>query len=121
AAVLDRVAGGRLAKAELFGATGGGLRVDDPGCDLAVAAAMASSATGAAPPVGAAFVGEISLTGAIRPVPGMAARLAAAARAGISTVFAPPTDVAAKGVQMRIVHHISGAVDWAGKEVAGGG
>ena len=52
AAVLDRVAGLPLGRAELFGATSGGVRIDDPACDLAVAAALASAATGVAPPAG---------------------------------------------------------------------
>src|SRR5207247_5167034 len=39
AAVLDRAARMPLARAELYGASSGGLRIDDPGCDLAVAAA----------------------------------------------------------------------------------
>ena len=46
AAVLARAAGSRLGRAELFGATSGGLRVDDPAADLAIAAAIASAVTG---------------------------------------------------------------------------
>ena len=46
AAVLDRTAGLSLGRAELFGASAGGVRVDDPACDLAVAAALASAASG---------------------------------------------------------------------------
>jgi DNA repair protein RadA/Sms len=120
AAVLDRAAGFPMGRMELYGATGGGVRVDDPGCDLAVAAALASSATGRPPPSGAAFVGEVSLTGAIRPAPGMAGRLAAAARAGVSDVFAPSSDAAARGVRMHMIRHISEAVTWAGKGVRPG-
>ena len=63
AAVLDRGAGIPLGRSELFGASSGGVRLDDPACDLAVAAALASAATGVAPPAGSAFVGEVALTG----------------------------------------------------------
>jgi DNA repair protein RadA/Sms len=79
----------RLTRSELYGASAGGVRLDDPGADLAIAAALASAATGVAPPSDTAFVGELSLTGTVRPVPGMEQRLSAAAAAGISTVICP--------------------------------
>ena len=69
-------AGYRLGRAELFGASSGGLRVDDPAADLAVAAALASAVSGVPTPEGAAFVGEVSLTGLVR----QASAHAAAAR-----------------------------------------
>ena len=86
-------------RSELYGATAGGLRVDDPACDLAVAAALASSATGRPPPAGSAFVGEVALTGQVRPAPGLAQRLSAARAAGIRTVFAPRTGSQRRGVR----------------------
>ena len=64
-------------RAELFGASAGGLRLDDPGADLAVAAALASAASGQAIPAGTGFLGEVSLTGSIRPVAGLEQRLSA--------------------------------------------
>ena len=51
AAVLARAGGYRLGRAELFGASSGGMRVDDPAADLAVAAALASAVSGI-PPAG---------------------------------------------------------------------
>jgi DNA repair protein RadA/Sms len=89
AAVLDRAVGLPLSRAELFGATSGGIRLEDPACDLPVAVALASAATGVAPPSASAFVGEVALTGAIRSVPALGQRLAAARAAGCTTVFAP--------------------------------
>ena len=88
AAVLDRALGVPLGRTELYGASSGGLQVDDPGCDLAIAAALASAATGQPPPEASAFAGEVSLTGLVRPVPGMPQRLAAARAAGVRIVFA---------------------------------
>ena len=67
----------------------GGLRLDDPGTDLAVAAAIASAWSGRPPPPGTAFVGEVALTGAVRPVPGMDLRCSAAAAAGLRRVVCP--------------------------------
>jgi DNA repair protein RadA/Sms len=116
AAVADRAAGVRLVRSELYGATAGGVRLDDPGADLAVAAALASSASGVPPPPGWAFIGEVSLTGAIRPVAGMDQRLAAAAGAGIQRVVcAPGKEVEATGpgrVMMARVGHVRAALAW---------
>jgi len=50
AAVTDRVVGLRLSRSELFGVAGGGFRLEDPGADLAMAAALASAAAGRPPP-----------------------------------------------------------------------
>lgn len=114
AAVLDRSGGVSVGRAELFGASSGGVRIDDPACDLAVAAAIASAATGVPPPAGAAFVGEVSLTGLVRPAPGMTQRLAAARAAGCEQVFAPATgDAGIEGVRWVPVRHLADAVGWA--------
>jgi DNA repair protein RadA/Sms len=112
AAVLDR-AGIRLARAELFGASSGGLRVDDPACDLAIAAALASATSGVPAPAGAAFVGEVGLTGLVRPAPAMDPRLSAARTAGIDTVFAPLEAGVRGGVRLVPVRHIRDALTWA--------
>ena len=114
AAVLDRAAGLPLGRADLFGASSGGIRIDDPASDLAVAAALASAATGSMPPAGAAFVGEISLTGSLRPAPGMQQRLAAARGAGCTAVFAPgPAVGAPAGLTFHTVTHVTHALGWA--------
>ncbi len=111
AAVLDRAAGVALGRAELFGASSGGVRLEDPACDLAIAAALASAAAGVAPPEGSAFVGEVALTGAIRPAPSMTQRLVAARAAGCSTVFAPEDGSAAPdGVTVVAVRHVREAL-----------
>lgn len=116
AAVLDRAVGIPLGRAELFGASAGGVRVDDPACDLAVAAALASAATGVPPPARSAFVGEVALTGLVRPAPAMTQRLAAARAAGITTVFGP-VPAAGQGsdqaVRMIPVRHLRDALAWA--------
>jgi DNA repair protein RadA/Sms len=113
AAVLDRATGLQLGRAELFGASAGGVRVDDPACDLAIAAALASAATGVAPPAGVAFVGEVSLTGSVRPAPAMAQRLAAARAAGVATVYGPADGDAIDGVKVVPVRDVGEAISWA--------
>lgn len=114
AAVLDRAAGITLGRSELFGASSGGVRIDDPACDLAMAAALASAATGTPPPAGAAFVGEVALTGLLRPAPAVAQRFAAARAAGCTVVYAPEgAPGACDGLELRSVGHVREAVSWA--------
>jgi DNA repair protein RadA/Sms len=122
AAVLDRVCGLPFGKAELFGAASGGVRVDDPACDLAVAAALASAYAGIPTPPGSAFVGEIALTGLVRPARGMAQRVAAARAAGCTTVFAPPgSDHGAKELRVVEVGRLHDALSWALRASSQGG
>jgi DNA repair protein RadA/Sms len=116
AAVLDR-AGVPLGRADLYGASSGGVRVEDPACDLAVAAALASAATGVAPPQSSAFVGEVGLTGLVRPAPAMGQRLAAARSAGVGTVFGPLDDGRTDGIRMVPVRHVGEALTWASSRV----
>jgi DNA repair protein RadA/Sms len=115
AAVLDRVCELSLGRAELFAASSGGLKVDDPACDLAVAAALVSAATGVAAPEATAFVGEVSLTGLLRAAPALPQRLVAARAAGCRTVYAPPTGPGEgiEGVRMVPVEDLRTALAWA--------
>ena len=114
AAVLDR-AGLPLGRNDLYGASSGGVKVDDPACDLAVAAALASASCGIAPPPGAAFVGEVTLTGLIRPVSSLSQRLSAARAAGCTTVFAPhdPDPATLEGLEVVPVRSLGDAITWA--------
>jgi DNA repair protein RadA/Sms len=112
AAVLDRGAGVPLSRCELFGASSGGVRLDDPACDLAIAAALASAATGVAPPPGSAFVGEVALTGQVRSAPSMAQRVAAARRGVRSSTPLPGGPSEIDGVRVLPVRHVREALDW---------
>ena len=120
AAVLDRVSRSGLARRELYGASAGGLRVEDPGADLAIAAALASAASGVPPPADAAFVGEVSLTGGVRPVAALGSRLAAAAAAGVRTVYGPPGAGPVPGVRVVAVRRLEEALGWASPRAPAG-
>jgi DNA repair protein RadA/Sms len=113
AAVVDRALGLPVARAELYGAAAGGLRIDDPTCDLAVAAALASTASGVPPPPRSAFSGEVSLTGAVRPMTNLSSRLAAAGAAGIQTVYCHAEPQGSSGVRIVPVGHLRDALGWA--------
>jgi DNA repair protein RadA/Sms len=77
--------------ADVFVNVVGGVRVDEPGCDLAVALAVASASRGV-PLMGTprACFGELGLTGELRWVGHPERRLEEAAKHGCSDVIAPP-------------------------------
>jgi DNA repair protein RadA/Sms len=89
-AILQRHGHVATAGADVFVNVVGGVRVDEPGCDLAVALAVASAARGVAP-AGAprACFGELGLTGELRWVGHPERRLAEAARHRLGAVIAP--------------------------------
>ena len=86
-AVLDKRAGLSFSQLDVFLNVVGGVRLQEPAGDLAVAAALASSVYDR--PVGAetVFLGEVGLGGEIRPVSQSERRLAEAAKMGIRTAF----------------------------------
>jgi DNA repair protein RadA/Sms len=91
-AVLARHARVNLGSSDVFVSVAGGVRVEEPGADLAVALAVASAARGVpltrdARPL-AAF-GEVGLTGELRFVPHADRRLAEAHKFGLEPVLAP--------------------------------
>ena len=68
-AVLEAHCGVRLAGHDVYLNVAGGLRIQEPAADLAAAAALVSSLANAPLPPDAVYFGEVSLSGAIRPVP----------------------------------------------------
>ncbi len=90
-AVLMRHAGVRVGGSDVFVNVVGGVRVDEPGADLAVALAVASAAAGRAPTdAPLACFGELGLTGELRWVGHPERRLAEAAKHGLGAPIAPP-------------------------------
>jgi DNA repair protein RadA/Sms len=83
-AVLARHAGVALGQADVFVNVAGGVRIDEPGADLAIALAVASAARNAHLRPGLASFGEIGLTGRIRPASQADRRLAECAKLGFT-------------------------------------
>jgi DNA repair protein RadA/Sms len=79
----------RLGGYDVYLNVAGGYRVSEPAADLAVAAALVSSLTGAILPADAVFYGEIGLSGATRPVNQTQARLKEAEKLGFARAFVP--------------------------------
>jgi DNA repair protein RadA/Sms len=88
-AVLGRHAGVALASADVFVNVAGGVRIEEPGADLAVGLAIASAARGTSVREGLATFGEIGLTGRLRQASQSERRLDECAKLGIVTVVAP--------------------------------
>ena len=88
-AVLARHAGVPLGAADVFVNVAGGVRIDEPGADLAVALAIASAARGAPVKAGTAAFGELGLTGRLRPAAQAERRLEECAKLGVAVALAP--------------------------------
>jgi DNA repair protein RadA/Sms len=86
-AVLERRAGMKLSEHDVYVSTVGGIRLTEPGADLAIALAIASAFSDKAFGSGLAAVGEISLAGEIRAVSQAKQRDAEARRLGFTTVI----------------------------------
>lgn len=89
AAVLTRRIGLRLAEQDVFVNVVGGLRVSEPAADLAIAAAIASSSRDLPVRAETVLVGEIGLSGELRSVGQMPARLKEAANIGFKQAIVP--------------------------------
>lgn len=88
-AVLDARCGLTIAGQDVYLNVAGGLRINEPAADLAVAGALISSLSGMAIPPDTVIFGEISLSGAIRPVSQTEARLKEAEKLGFKRAILP--------------------------------
>lgn len=86
-AVLEKRAGFRLASKDVFLNIVGGLRVEDPAIDLAVMAAVLSSSEDIPIDKGCAFAAEVGLSGEVRAVNRIDARVAEADKLGFEKIF----------------------------------
>ena len=96
-AVLETHAGLKLGAYDVFLNVAGGLRIVEPSADAAAAAALISSLTGAALPADRVYIGEVALTGALRPVSQTSARLKEAAKLGFHSAFLPKAGLDGQG------------------------
>ena len=93
-AVLEARAGVAFAGLDVYLNVAGGLRITEPAADLAVATALLSARFDVAVPERAVVFGEISLSGAVRPVSQTESRLKEAAKLGFTAAYAPPSAAA---------------------------
>jgi DNA repair protein RadA/Sms len=88
-AVLTRHGRIALGQADVFVNVAGGVRIDEPGADLAVCLAISSAARGAPVRADLAAFGELGLTGRLRPATQADRRLEECAKLGLAAVLAP--------------------------------
>jgi DNA repair protein RadA/Sms len=89
AAVLTRRVGLHLGEQDIFVNVVGGITIDEPAADLAVATAIASSLRGLAVRADTVLIGEVGLSGELRMVGQMPARLREAAKLGFRSAIVP--------------------------------
>src|SRR5918996_3322941 len=109
-AVLGRHASVALGGADVFVNVAGGLRIDEPGADLAIALAIASAARGAPVREGVAAFGEIGLTGRLRQASQAERRLEECAKLGIAAVVAPAGPTSRSAVRVEAAETLRAAV-----------
>jgi DNA repair protein RadA/Sms len=97
-AVTERAARLKLWDKDVYLATVAGAKISDPGADLAMCLAITSSARDKALPIDLVAIGEVALSGDVRPVPGMNQRLSEAARIGFKTALVPKSTKLPPGV-----------------------
>ncbi len=88
-AVLEKKVGVNLSRADVYVNIVGGLDIEDPAGDLGVSVAIASSTLDRSVDSGTIFIGEVGLTGEIRPVVGLERRIKEAARLGFKKAVVP--------------------------------
>jgi DNA repair protein RadA/Sms len=112
-AVLGRHAGIPLGSSDIFVNIAGGVRVEEPAADLAVALAIVSAHRGSPTLSRLACFGELGLTGHVRTVGQADRRVGEAVKLGVADVIAPP-DTASKGkVRIRSVATVREAISQA--------
>ena len=88
-AVLEKRAGFKLIKQDVFLNIAGGIRINDPAVDLAVLSAVLSSGLDRAIPSTFCIAGEVGLSGEIRAVQRIEQRIAEAERIGFKDIIIP--------------------------------
>jgi DNA repair protein RadA/Sms len=98
AAVLEKHTGLRFSDQDIYVNVAGGMRLTEPGIDLALACALYSARSNTALPSNTALFGEISLAGELRPVRQMRRRAKAATALGFTRIVGPSSNALSEGV-----------------------
>ncbi|MDR0298010.1 MAG: DNA repair protein RadA [Streptococcaceae bacterium] len=101
-AVLEKRAGLLLQNQDAFLKSAGGVKIDEPAIDMAVAVAIASSYKEQATQPDECFIGEIGLSGEIRRVVRMEQRLAEVAKLGFKKVYVPKSSLSALTIPKKL-------------------
>jgi DNA repair protein RadA/Sms len=128
-AVLEARCGLAFTGADVYLNVAGGLRVQEPGADLAVAAALVSAVSGVPVPPEAVVFGEVGLAGEVRPVAHTETRLKEAAKLGFTRAIVPARrgkpeagsrPAGPKGMEIQEITRVDEVVRLFGPAAAGG-
>ena len=110
-AVLEKICGLHLGNHDIFLNIAGGVRVNEPGLDLGIVAAVASSFLDRAIDPGTVVFGEVGLTGEVRGIGRMEDRIKEAARMGFTRCIFPKTaregKISLKGIDLVRVSNLA--------------
>ncbi len=93
AAVLEKKLGMHLMNHDIFMNVAGGVKIDEPAVDLAIAAGIASAFLDRSIPAGSVLMGEIGLTGEIRAISHLETRVSEIIKMGFKRCVVPETNV----------------------------
>src|SRR5687767_11728971 len=110
-AVLEARCGLSFATSEVYLNVAGGYRLTDPAADLAVAAALVSAMSERPVPAEAVVLGEIALSGEVRPVAHAGLRLKEAAKLGFERAWAPAGTGKTDGIALGSFDNLRALVD----------
>lgn len=102
-AVLEKKCGLRMGMQDVFINIAGGLRIEDPGIDLSIVAAIVSSYENIAIDSKICFVGEVGLSGEIRAVNRIEQRISEAEKLGFTTIYLSKFNKLPKNNAIKIV------------------
>ena len=113
-AIVQQRAGVSLAGQDIFASVAGGVKVAEPGADLAVALAIASARDGAAVAADTVVVGELGLGGEVRQVPQIGRRLARSATPRLHPAIVPASTPDVPGIRLDRVADLVTALSLSG-------
>lgn len=107
-AIIEKKVGLPLYQSDIYLNVAGGMRLNDPGCDLGACVAMLSSFKDIPLPFDGAFIGELGLTGEIRSPSSVGIRIQECRKMGIKKLFIPADyEEDIKGIQVTKIKKIS--------------
>ncbi|MCM2502997.1 DNA repair protein RadA [Aureimonas altamirensis] len=118
-AVLEAHCGVRLGQHDVYLNVAGGYRINEPAADLAVAAALVSSLSGSALPADCVYFGEVSLSGAVRPVAHAGQRVKEAEKLGFRGAVLPQSGQDLQGPRGFRIGEVSALADLVARIASG--
>jgi DNA repair protein RadA/Sms len=113
-ALLERFAKLQTGNSDVFISVAGGLKLDEPGIDLSIALAVVSNAMNISLPPNSIVIGELGLSGEIRPVSALDLRIKEAHRLGFEKIAVPASGKipSVKGIEVIKFAKLEKAVEW---------